>query len=122
MAPISRRDPRDLFADYAILLKSALAGDSVGTAEAFSEDTKNWAWNDPESQWAVAAAFALGGAKEEALRWLERAIERGWINYPLLAHQDPLLESIRGEKRFKELMVGVKRDWEAFGAKRGAHA
>jgi serine/threonine protein kinase len=115
LAPVSRRDPRDLFADWAILLNCALAGDSVGAVEAFSEDTKNWAWNDPECPYFVASAFALGGAKEEALKWLERAVERGWINYPLLARQDPLLKSIRDEERFKELMVRVKQEWEAFG-------
>ena len=53
---------------------------------------------------------------EEALDWLEHMVDCGWINYPLLAEQDPLLESIRGVERFKKLMVKVKRDWEAFGA------
>ena len=66
--------------------------------------------------------IALAGAKDEALTWLERAVEQGWINYPLFSKQDPLLESIRGEERFRELMVKVKRDWEDFGAERQAHA
>ena len=114
LAPIARRDPRDHFADWAILLKCALAGDSAGAQEALSEDTKSFMWNDPEGPWIIGSAYALAGAKEEALRWLERAIERGWINYPLFSRQDPFYESIRGEERFKDLMVGVKAAWEGF--------
>jgi len=114
LAPIARRDPRDVFADWAILLECAIAGDSAGAVEALSEETKRFLWYDPESPALMAPVYALAGAKEEALTWLERAVERGWINYPLFAHQDPLLENIRGEPRYKELMVGVKAKWESF--------
>ncbi len=64
--------------------------------------------------WIVASTYALAGAKDQALEWLEHAVDIGWINYPLFSEQDPLLESLRGEKRFKELMVTVKARWEAF--------
>ena len=46
--------------------------------------------------------------------WLEHAVECGNINYPLFSERDPWLENIRGEERFKALMVRVKRDWETF--------
>jgi non-specific serine/threonine protein kinase len=116
LAPISHRDPRDSAAEWAILLESALAGDNAGVAEALSVDTRSFLWNDPDVLPFIGSAYALAGATEEALIWLERAIERGWINYPLFTKQDPFYESIRGEERFKELMVGVKARWEAFEA------
>jgi non-specific serine/threonine protein kinase len=116
LAPIACRDPRDYAAEWAILLESALAEDSAGVAEALSVDTKNFLWNDPDVLPFIGSAYALAGAREEALTWLERAIERGWINYPLFSTQDPFYESIRGEERFKELMVEVKARWEAFEA------
>ena len=97
-------------------LHCAIAGDSVGATEALSENTRKWFWNDPELPWFGASAFALSGAKDEALTWLEHAVEKGWINYPLFSAQDPFLESIRGEERFKELMTEVKARWEAFEA------
>ena len=53
-------------------------------------------------------------AKDEALNWLEHAINIGFINYPFLNEYDPFLENIRGEKRFKKLMERVKYEWEHF--------
>ncbi len=114
LTPIARRDPRDFFADWAILLQCALAGDSAGAERALSENSRAYFWYDPEAPWFMASAYALAGAKEEALRWLERAVDRGWINYPLFSHQDPLLESIRGEERFQNLMHKVEAAWNAF--------
>jgi hypothetical protein len=48
------------------------------------------------------------------IKWLEHAINRGMINYPLLNDLDPFLENLRGEKRFKELMEKIKIEWENF--------
>jgi non-specific serine/threonine protein kinase len=52
--------------------------------------------------------------KEEALKWLENAVNRGFINYPLINEQDILLENIRGEEVFKSLMKRVKQEWENY--------
>ena len=52
--------------------------------------------------------------KDESLKWLERAVEWGMINYPLLSDIDPIIENIRGEERFKKLMERVKYEWENF--------
>lgn len=62
----------------------------------------------------LSDAFALLGETEEALEWLETAVNAGFINYPMLAEHDPLLANIRGEERFKRLMERVKQEWEAF--------
>jgi len=52
--------------------------------------------------------------RDEAMRWLEHAVDRGFINYPLFAELDPFLENIRSEPRFKKLMKRVKHEWENF--------
>jgi serine/threonine-protein kinase len=114
LAPMIGPDPTDLFSEWATLMRCGLDGDAVGAREALSEGSKTYLWNDLEFPPFIASAYALAGAREEALTWLERAVERGWINYPLFAHQDPLLESIRGEDRFQKLMVTVKREWKEF--------
>jgi len=122
LAPMIGRNPPDLFSEWATLLRCALDRDAVGAREALSEGSRTFLWNDLELPPFIASAYALAGATQEALDWLEHAVERGWINYPLFSEQDPLLESIRDEERFKTLMPRVRRDWESFGAEREAHA
>jgi hypothetical protein len=69
------------------------------------------AW-DAEVPWALASAHAAVGAKDEALHWLDRAIDRGMINYPFLSEHDWHLNSIRGEPRFGQAMERARREWE----------
>lgn len=52
----------------------------------------------------------MGGA----LDWLERAVELGLANHPYLSRIDPLLENVRGEPRFQEIMERVEAEWRAF--------
>jgi TolB-like protein/tetratricopeptide (TPR) repeat protein len=116
LAPMIGRNPPDLFSEWATLMRCALDRDAAGAREALSQGSRTFVWNDLELPPFIASVYALAGATEEALDWLEHAVDRGWINHPLFSENDPLLESIRGEERFKELMVRVKRDWEAFEA------
>jgi tetratricopeptide (TPR) repeat protein len=69
------------------------------------------AW-DAEIPWALASAHAAVGATEEALLWLDRAIDQGMINYPFLSEHDRYLDSIRGEARFQQAMERARREWE----------
>jgi TolB-like protein len=71
------------------------------------------AW-DAEIPWALASAHGAVGATEEALVWLERAIERGMINYPFLSQHDRYLDSVRGHPRFGQAMERARREWERF--------
>jgi non-specific serine/threonine protein kinase len=69
---------------------------------------------DGDWSYYVAALLSLLDAKKEALDWLENAVDRGFINYPLLAEKEPFLANIRGEPRFQKLMERVKYEWEHF--------
>jgi non-specific serine/threonine protein kinase len=109
----------DINAEWARFLKHASRGEQGAALTALSEDIKSYFWHDPEAQWCATSTYALMGEKEEALKWLEHIMDRGWINYPLLSRDDPLLENIRGEERFKTLMKRIKREWEDFGSRRG---
>lgn len=64
----------------------------------------------------LAQGFALAGVRESALRWLEVAIERGFVNYPFLARYDPSFESLRTDAGFKGLLEIARRRWELFEA------
>ena len=69
---------------------------------------------DLQYSYHVATFYAYLDEKEESIKWLENAINRGFINYPLLSEHDKLLNNIRGEERFKKLMERVKYEWENF--------
>ena len=110
------RWPDDSVALWTLSLKYALRGEKKKALDTFSEKARGFIWNDPEVPWSGASLFALVDEKDEALLWLEHAIDRGWINYPLFAERNPFFANIRGEPRFKKLMERVKYEWEHFEA------
>ena len=52
----------------------------------------------------IAAASATVGDLDEALYWLSRAIDLGFINHRFFAEVDPFLADLRGDPRFEALM------------------
>ena len=69
---------------------------------------------DEQFSWEMAANYALIDHPQEAMDWLENAVNRGFVNYPFLNEFDPLLNNIRSEPEFKKLMERVKNEWERF--------
>ena len=61
----------------------------------------------------AAQCYAMVGETRSAISWLERAIRHGYANYPLLARTDPLLEKVRGDPDFQQLMEELRPRWEA---------
>lgn len=102
------------FYTFLLLFKFSLQQNKPKVTELFTDDIKVMAWNDFHMPWFMAECYALLGEKELALDWLDRAVDQGIINYPLLSEYDPFLENIRGETRFKKLMERVKHEWETF--------
>jgi len=64
--------------------------------------------------WWTADCFALVNERDAAIDFIERAVEFGFINLPLLSEHEPFLANLRGEPRFARLMERVRRAWEAF--------
>ena len=108
------RWPDDNVALWILAFKYALQGEREKALDTFTEKAREFFWNDPEVPWFGASLFALVDEKEEALRWLEHSVDRGWINYPVFAERNPFFANIRGEERFKKLMERVKYEWEHF--------
>jgi tetratricopeptide (TPR) repeat protein len=68
---------------------------------------------DAEGIYKIAQAYAALREKEAALRVLRRSIERGFFCYEYFKI-DPMLESIRGEPEFSELMRIARDRHEQF--------
>lgn len=68
---------------------------------------------DPEAIYKIAQAYAVLGDKASALRVLRRSIENGFFSFPYLA-ADPLLDSLRQESEFTQLMALARERHEAF--------
>jgi non-specific serine/threonine protein kinase len=102
------------FTSLSLFLKFSLEGKKSQARESISKEVLEVAWNDFHLPWYIAECYSLLDEKQEALKWLEHAVDRGWINYPLFSELDPFLENIRKEPRFKKLMERVKHEWENF--------
>ena len=110
---IGKANTTNVITVFSLLLKHALLNDKEHTLQLVTNDFRKTCWRDYEWSYWVANRLSLAGAKEEALNWLENAVNRGFINYPFL-QCDPFLNNIRGEERFKKLMEHAKYEWEHF--------
>jgi serine/threonine protein kinase/tetratricopeptide (TPR) repeat protein len=63
----------------------------------------------------IACIYALIGEREEALRWLSDAAHNGFPCYRFF-ESDPLLESLRGEEKFRSLMDELRAECDGYRA------
>jgi len=54
------------------------------------------------------------GNVEESVFWLEKAMKRGFINYPFLSKIDPFIAKIRDDSRIQKILAQIKTEWENF--------
>ncbi|HKO42901.1 MAG TPA: protein kinase [Pyrinomonadaceae bacterium] len=71
---------------------------------------------DPDIAYSVGSVYALEGMRDEALKWLERAIALGNANLPCFEH-DPNWSSLRTDPKFNELLAKVREEHVARGIK-----
>jgi non-specific serine/threonine protein kinase len=102
------------FKKLALMLKHSLQRDKEAAVREMTPEFYEWARKDPTWSYRLASDFAYLDAKEEALDWLENAVDLGHINYPFFAEKDLFLTKLRGDPRFEKLMQRVKREWEEF--------
>ncbi len=107
-------DAQDRFAQHATAFKHAMLGEREPLLALVAGEYESYCWSNPEAPGILAGWFALVNERERALDWLERWVDRGSINYPMLARRDPLLQPLRGEPRFQRLLDRVHPEWERF--------
>jgi tetratricopeptide (TPR) repeat protein len=73
--------------------------------QSYSEDAEMWYY------WATE--FAVLGDKNGCIKWLQRAVDGGYFNYPSML-TDSFLDSIRDDKEFQKVLQKAKGKHLAF--------
>jgi hypothetical protein len=75
---------------------------------AMAESDEYWSY-------LMAAAYALVGDADQALRWLEHTVKvRGWVDYVYFTRHDRFLERLRPDPRFQALMAFARERHQRF--------
>jgi non-specific serine/threonine protein kinase len=111
---LSKDAPSDFFSQLGTFFCHALRGDKDAALGCVSPELSAIAGADLNYAWIMAQAYALINERKAALEWLNTAVNRGFINFPLLHHLDPFLQNVRGEPDFARLMQSTREQWEAF--------
>jgi non-specific serine/threonine protein kinase len=106
--------PENAFTKQGLMLKYAILKDKGDVFREMTPEFQKTCQRDCTFAHHLAGIYALLGDTKEALDWLDTAVNRGFINYPLLAEKELFLANIRGEERFKKLLERVKYEWEHF--------
>ncbi len=104
----------DFGRDWVLFFKHSLQGKKEQALACATDKLKKIGKTDEQLSWMLADCYSLVGEKEEAMNWLENAVNRGFVNYPYISKYNPFLKNIRGEERFKKLLERVKYEWEHF--------
>jgi TolB-like protein len=64
----------------------------------------------------LAQAYALAGNTAQAVRWIDVAVDRGFIHHPFLAGKDPILARLLDEPAYQAVLERAHARWLAFEA------
>lgn len=99
------------FAQIGLLWKWALQGNGAAAGRVLNPDFEKACRGDADWARNVGVVMAVLGDRPKALDWLQNAVDRGFLNYAFLEN-DPFLESLRGEARFKKIIDQARRELE----------
>lgn len=99
------------------VIKHALLGEGAAVDDLINDEFTAKMWPDLQYSFIMAEAMALLDRPEEAMKWLTRSVDRGFIHYPFLAEVDPLLANLRGTPPFVALMAQVREQWDNLATK-----
>ena len=114
LEPIEKVAASDVYVQISRLMRFALKGERNHLDEVVSGNFRAAAKRDCFISCIVSGAYIMLGDPEEAIYWVENAVEHGFINYPYLSQHDPLISKLNVESRFKKLIQRVRYEWEKF--------
>ncbi|MDE1176067.1 MAG: protein kinase [Edaphobacter sp.] len=114
MRAIDEMHPGHFFSQIGTVMQAALTGDREWMDRAMTPELSQITECDPHYSWNFAQCYAVIGDAPNAVLWLEKALQKGFINYPMISRWDPLLATVRHADSFDELVDRVREQWEAF--------
>ena len=96
------------------VMAAALQGERGTVERLVTLEFRDLMWNDFQYAHMMAQSYCLLGDRDEALCWLTRAVERGFVHHRFFAEVDPLLAPLREDGRFRALMETARRRAEEF--------
>jgi eukaryotic-like serine/threonine-protein kinase len=112
---LERQPAEDHLARVAVRFRAGLRGDRAAVLTPLDGAERATAESDEYWSYLTASAYALVGAEDEALSWLEHTVQvRGWIDHVYFTRHDQFLKTLRGNARFEELMGVARERYERF--------
>ncbi|HEX3235067.1 MAG TPA: protein kinase [Gemmatimonadales bacterium] len=112
---LERQPEEDHLARVAVRFRGGLRGDRAAVLAPLGGAERAVAESDEYWSYLMASSYALVGAEDEAMRWLEHAVGvRGWIDYVYFTQHDRFLRSLRPNRRFQELMASAQERYTRF--------
>lgn len=108
---ITTETPENVWAWMSTFFGHVVSEDRDAALASVTEELATTALWDEMYCWHLAEGHAALGAVDPALLWLERAIERGFTNHPLLSSAYPPLGELRSEPRFSALLEKCEEAW-----------
>ncbi|NOT08998.1 MAG: protein kinase [Gemmatimonadales bacterium] len=62
----------------------------------------------------VAIGWVILREFDEAVRWVRRAVQHGFLNYPMMSAENQVFSALRGHPAYEELLREVKVKYDAF--------
>jgi len=107
-AELEKEAPGSLFSKQIQFIIHAYKGEKKMAIDLVTLDYEVATKKDYQYSLVTAVGYTLLDEKEEAITWIENAINLGFYNYIYLSEKDPILKKLHGEKRFEELLTVAK--------------
>jgi tetratricopeptide (TPR) repeat protein len=114
LATVDDAAAEDALIRTGLIVGRAGSGDLDGVNALMTAPYEASARRDGQTSWNLAACFARLGERERALRWIENAVDRGFVPVTFFERLDPFLAPLRGEPRFGALMEQARQKERAF--------
>ena len=106
------RFPKHIISRLLAFFKFALLGEDERALNEITNELASAArWDDIYSL-MMAQGYSLINEKDESLKWLSISLNYGIVNEQYLKLYDPLLENVRHDPRFNELLEQAQKKWE----------